>query len=151
MESLTGNVDILPLRSNLNELLSPESYVFLCPTTHNLRKSLIEMVGATGFEPATSSSQSWRSSQAELRSDPRQALIRSQKRTKAKFFFQIVRGSGAFGKQGLGVAPYWVRMASNDDAFVFHLGRAFTAGFGGGDLGTLARAHDRYAALRQLV
>lgn len=27
------------------------------------------MVGATGFEPATSSSQSWRSSQAELRSD----------------------------------------------------------------------------------
>ena len=106
-----------------------------------------KMVGATGFEPATSSSQSWRSSQAELRSDPRQALIRSQKRTKAKVFFQIVRGSGASGKQGLGVAPYWATMVPTDDAFVFHLGRAFAAGFGGGDLGTLARAHDRHGTL----
>ena len=106
-----------------------------------------EMVGATGFEPATSSSQSWRSSQAELRSDPRQALIRSQKRTKAKVFFQIVRGSGVSSKQGLGVEPYWARMVLTDDAFVFHLGRAFAAGFGGGDLGTLARAHDRHGAL----
>ena len=121
---------------------------FLCPTTQNLREALIEMVGATGFEPATSSSQSWRSSQAELRSDPRQALIRSQKRTKAKVFFpQIVRGSGASSKQGLGVEPYWARMVSTDDAFVFHLGRAFAAGFGGGDLGTLARAHDRHGSL----
>ena len=106
-----------------------------------------EVVGATGFEPATSSSQSWRSSQAELRSDPRQAIIRSQKRTKAKVFFQIVRGSGASGKQGLGVAPYWATMVPSDDAFVFHLGRAFAAGFGGGDLGTLARAHDRHGTL----
>ena len=106
-----------------------------------MRQPEKEMVGATGFEPATSSSQSWRSSQAELRSDPRQALIRSQKRTKAKVFFQIVRGSGASSKQGLGVAPYWARMVSTDDAFVFHLGRAFAAGFGGGDLGTLACAH----------
>ena len=106
-----------------------------------------KMVGATGFEPATSSSQSWRSSQAELRSDPRQALIRSQKRTKAKVFFQIVRGSGVSSKQGLGVEPYWARMVLTDDAFVFHLGRAFAAGFGGGDLGALARAHDRHGAL----
>ena len=106
-----------------------------------------EMVGATGFEPATSSSQSWRSSQAELRSDPRQALIRSQKRTKAKVFFQIVRGSGVSSKQGLGVEPYWARMILTDDAFVFHLGRTFAAGFGGGDLGTLACAYDRHGAL----
>ena len=112
-----------------------------------MRQPEKEMVGATGFEPATSSSQSWRSSQAELRSDPRQALIRSQKRTKAKVFFQIVRGSGASSKQGLGVAPYWARMVSTDDAFVFHLGRAFAAGFGGGDLGTLACAYDRHGAL----
>ena len=34
-----------------------------------------KMVGATGFEPATSSSQSWRSSQAELRSEPEQVAI----------------------------------------------------------------------------
>ena len=133
-----------PLVALFNRL---KAMSFLCPTTQNLRKALIEMVGATGFEPATSSSQSWRSSQAELRSDPRQALIRSQKRTKAKVFFQILRGSGASSKQGLGVAFYWARMDNTDDAFVFHLGRAFAAGFGGGDLGTLAHAHDRHGAL----
>ena len=133
-----------PLWALFNRL---KAVSILCPTTQNLRKALIEMVGATGFEPATSSSQSWRSSQAELRSDPRQALIRSQKRTKAKVFFQIVRGSGASSKQGLGVASYWARMDNTDDAFVFHLGRAFVAGFGGGDLGTLAHSHDRHGAL----
>ena len=41
----------------------------------NLRQPEEEMVGATGFEPATSSSQSWRSSQAELRSEPEQVGI----------------------------------------------------------------------------
>lgn len=46
-----------------------------------------KMVGATGFEPATSSSQSWRSSQAELRSEPEQVAIWGQNRSLAKVFF----------------------------------------------------------------
>ena len=142
-----GDMDETSLRHQRGYLLPVEILSCWYLKMQNVRQPEKEMVGATGFEPATSSSQSWRSSQAELRSDPRQALIRSQKRTKAKVFFQIVRGSGVSSKQGLGVAPYWARMVSTDDAFVFHLGRAFAAGFGGGDLGTLACAYDRHGAL----
>ena len=43
------------------------------------------MVGTTGFEPATSSSQSWRSSQAELRSGQKVNIIHQTHRRRNKF------------------------------------------------------------------
>src|SRR6185503_7296568 len=52
-----------------------------------------EMVGATGFEPATSSSQSWRSSQAELRSDHQEEEYRD-KRASAQCLFAFFHDTG---------------------------------------------------------
>src|SRR6476659_3520151 len=77
--SRTGNVlwsikplacyDCCPLEHAENPWIQPQVNDANEKTARRklLRRAVDNQIGATGFEPATSSSQSWRSSQAELR------------------------------------------------------------------------------------